>query len=77
MPARKQPEVALLVRETCQRLELAQVNFAARLGVYFQSVNRCRNRYTKPLSLALKHIQELLHQLSDRSKDLLANYFPE
>ena len=77
MPAIKQPDIADLVLETRQRLKLSQVNFAARIGVSFHSVNRWENRRTKPLPLALKQIEALLHSLGDQGKDLLAKYFQE
>ena len=74
MPAIEQSELADLVRETRQRLKLLQGKFAARLGVAFQSVNRW-DRRTKPLPVALKQIEQLLLQMGDRGKDLLAKYF--
>jgi DNA-binding transcriptional regulator YiaG len=83
MPTIEQLELAELVRETRHRLELSQVKFAALLGVSFQSINRWENGQTKPLPLALKQIEALLHQmgnsqdatLGERGKDLLAKYF--
>ncbi len=77
MPAIDQSEVADLVRETRQRLELSQAKFAAKLGVSFQSVNRWENGRTKPLPIALRQIEHLLHQMGDPGKDLLAKYFSE
>jgi DNA-binding transcriptional regulator YiaG len=77
MPAIDQSELADLVRETRQRLELSQVKFAAKLGVSFQSVNRWENGRTKPLPIALRQIEHLLHQMGDAGKDLLAKYFRE
>lgn len=77
MPATEQPELAESIRETRQRLKLLQVKFAAKLGVSFQNVNRCANGRTKPLSLALKQIEALLHQMGDRGEDLLARYFSD
>jgi DNA-binding transcriptional regulator YiaG len=77
MPAIDQSELADLVRETRQRLKLSQAKFAAKLGVSFQSVNRWENRRTKPLPIALKQIEYLLHQMGDRGQDLLAKYFAE
>jgi DNA-binding transcriptional regulator YiaG len=56
MLAIEQSELADLVRETRQRLELSQIKFAAKLGVSFQSVNRWENGRTKPLPVALKQI---------------------
>jgi len=77
MPAIGQTELADLVRETRQRLELSQAKFAVRLGVSFQSVNRWENGRTKPLPIALKQIEHLLHQMGDSGKDLLVKYFSE
>jgi DNA-binding transcriptional regulator YiaG len=68
---------AELVRETRQRLELSQVKFAEKLGVSFQSINRWENGRTKPLPMALKQIEQLLHQMGDAGQDLLVKYFPE
>ena len=77
MPGIEQPELAELVRETRQRLQLSQVKFATKLGVSFQSVNRWENGRTKPLPVALKQIEYLLHQMGETGKDLLIKYFPE
>jgi DNA-binding transcriptional regulator YiaG len=77
MPAIDQSELADLVRETRQRLELSQAKFATKLGVSFQSVNRWENGRTKPLAIALKQIEHLLHQMGDTGKDLLVKYFSE
>ncbi len=77
MPGIEQPELADLVRETRQRLQLSQVKFATKLGVSFQSVNRWENGRTKPLPVALKQIEYLLHQMGETGKDLLVKYFPE
>jgi DNA-binding transcriptional regulator YiaG len=77
MPEIEQPELADLVRETRQRLQLSQVKFATKLGVSFQSVNRWENGRTKPLPVALKQIEYLLHQMGETGKDLLVKYFPE
>jgi DNA-binding transcriptional regulator YiaG len=77
MPEIEQPELADLVRETRQRLQLSQVKFATKLGVSFQSVNRWENGRTKPLPVALKQIEYLLHQMGETGKDLLVKYFRE
>lgn len=77
MPTVNQSELADLVRETRQRLELSQTKFAAKLGVSFQSVNRWENGRTKPLPVALKQIEYLLYQMGACGKDLLAKYFSE
>jgi DNA-binding transcriptional regulator YiaG len=72
-----QLDLANLVRETRQRLELSQAKFATKLGVSFQSVNRWENGRTKPLPIALKQIEHLLHQMGEPGKDLLVKYFSE
>lgn len=77
MRAIEPSELAELVRETRQRLNLSQVKFAAALGVSFQSVNRWENGRTKPLPLALKQIEALLLQMGDSGQDLLTKYFSE
>ena len=77
MPAIAPSELADLVRETRQRLELSQAKFAEKLGVSFQSVNRWENGRTKPLPIALKQIEHLLQQMGDAGQDLLAKHFSQ
>ncbi|MGI0484108.1 helix-turn-helix domain-containing protein [Pantanalinema rosaneae CENA516] len=77
MPKIDHPQFANLVRETRQRLELSQARFAAKLGVSFQSINRWENGRTKPLPIALKQIESLLHQMGEAGQDLLVKYFSE
>jgi DNA-binding transcriptional regulator YiaG len=77
MPTISQAELSELVRETRQRLELSQAKFAVRLEVSFQSVNRWENRRTRPLPIALKQIEHLLHQMGDTGKDMFTQYFSE
>jgi putative transcriptional regulator len=69
------PQLTNLVRETRQRLKLSQAKFAAKLGVSFQSINRWENGRTKPLPIALKQIEHLLHQMGEAGQDLLVKYF--
>lgn len=75
MGAINKTELAELIRETRALLKLSQVQFAAKLGVSFHSVNRWENGRTKPLPLALKQIEAVLYSLGDRGEDLLAKYF--
>jgi putative transcriptional regulator len=77
MPAIDHPQSANLVRETRQRLELSQAKFATKLGVSFQSINRWENGRTKPLPIALKQVEHLLHQIGEAGQDLLVKYFSE
>lgn len=71
----EQAEIAGLIRETRQLLRLSQTEFAAKLGVSFHSVNRWENGRTRPIPLALKQIETLLHQMGEQGEDLLAKYF--
>lgn len=77
MPEIEHPQLAHLVRETRQRLELSQAKFAAKLGVSFQSINRWENGRAKPLPIALKQIEHLLQQMGEAGQDLLVKYFSE
>lgn len=77
MRAINQSELAGLVRETRAYLELAQTKCAAKPRVSFQSVHGWENGRTKPLPVALKHIEQRLHEISDFSKDWLTKYFSE
>ena len=68
-------EAAELVRETRQRLGLTQVQFAEKLGVSCQSVNRWENGRNMPLPIALKQIETLLLGLDKNGLDLLEKHF--
>lgn len=70
----EQSEIAALIRETRQLLQLSQAEFASMLGVSFHSVNRWQNRRTRPLPLARKQISTLLHQLGDSGQALVSKY---
>lgn len=73
----KLPLSAELVRETRQRLGMTQKQFAVKLGVSYQSVNRWENGRSKPLRLALKQIEALLQQIDACELELLSEYFPD
>ncbi|MBE8990243.1 helix-turn-helix domain-containing protein [Nostoc sp. LEGE 12450] len=75
MAAVKPVEIAALIRETRQLLQLSQVKFAEKLGVSFGSVNRWENGRTRPIPLALKQIETLLHNMGAEGEELLAKYF--
>ncbi|MBD1930429.1 MULTISPECIES: helix-turn-helix domain-containing protein [Cyanophyceae] len=75
MPVFNPLEIAALVRETRHRLGLTQLQFAQKLSVSFQSVNRWENGHTQPLPIVLKQIEEVLRQMGDRGLDLLEQYF--
>lgn len=75
MPVSNPLEIAALVRETRFRLGLTQAQFAQKLGVSFQSVNRWENGRTQPLPIVLKQIEAQLREMGDRGQDLLEQYF--
>lgn len=77
MSVTESPLIAELVRETRQHLGLTQEQFAAKLGVSYQSVNRWENGRTKPLPIVLKLIEEMLRSFDKRGKELLVKYFPD
>lgn len=54
------------------RLGLTQEKFAARLGVTLPTINRWENGRTKPSPLAVQNLQELITDMGDDGKDLLA-----
>lgn len=72
-----QLQIARLIRELRQRLELTQEQFAAELGVTCSSVNRWENGRSKPLPLAMQKIEGILRDLGDRGQDLLAKYLAD
>jgi DNA-binding transcriptional regulator YiaG len=71
----EQADVAALIRETRQLRRLSQTEFAAKLAVSFHSVNRWKNGRARPIPLALKQIETLLHQMGEQGEDLLVKYF--
>jgi len=66
-----------MVRKLRERTGLTQEKFAAKLGVTFPTINRWENGRAKPSPLALKQIQDLLHDLGERGDDLLKEFFGE
>lgn len=60
----QQPEVAQLVRELRDTMQLSQEKFADELGMTFATINRWENGHATPSPLALKQIDTLLHHLS-------------
>ncbi|MBD1933297.1 MULTISPECIES: helix-turn-helix domain-containing protein [Cyanophyceae] len=77
MPVSNGLEIAALVRETRYHLGLTQLQFAQKLGVSFQSVNRWKNGRTRPLAIVLKQIEAQLREMGDWGRDLLGQYFPK
>jgi transcriptional regulator with XRE-family HTH domain len=77
MPVTESLSTAVLVKETRKRLGLTQLQFAKKLGVSFQSVNRWERGKTKPLPIILKQIEVMVKEMGDRGSDLLAKYFAD
>ena len=69
------PNLALLIKQTRKRMGLTQLQFAQRIGVSFQTVNRWENGKTKPLPIALRLIERELQQMGTQGTDLLEQYF--
>lgn len=78
-----QPAMSTLIHELRQLTQLTQVQFAATLGVSYETINRWENGHIQPSPLALKQIRSLITELSqspskvvqDRSQQLLNGYF--
>ncbi|WP_375502400.1 helix-turn-helix domain-containing protein [uncultured Nostoc sp.] len=75
MAALEDVKIAALIREARQLLQLSQVEFASKIGVSFQSVNRWENGRNRPIPLALKQIERLLHDMGEPGENLLTKYF--
>jgi DNA-binding transcriptional regulator YiaG len=75
MAALEDIEIAALIREARQLLQVSQVEFASKVGVSFQSVNRWENGRNRPIPLALKQVERLLHEMGEPGENLLNKYF--
>ncbi|WP_219898726.1 helix-turn-helix domain-containing protein [Phormidesmis priestleyi] len=73
----KQPEVGQFIRDLRLLTELTQEQFAATLGVTYNTVNRWERGRMKPSRLALKQIEQLLNAQGDRVQPLTKKYFSE
>lgn len=60
----QQPEIAQLVKELRDTMQLSQEKFADQLGMTFATINRWENGHATPSPLALKQIDTLLYHLS-------------
>ncbi|MBD2101771.1 DNA-binding transcriptional regulator [Leptolyngbya sp. FACHB-261] len=65
-----------LVLELRQQLGLTQEKLAAKLGVTVSTINRWENGKTAPSPLGLKQIEEMLRQMGEGGRSLLAKHFP-
>jgi len=77
MPRTELKEIAFFVRETRQRLGLTQEQFALKLGVSYQSVNRWENGRTKPQPLAMQQIKQQLRLMGVGGQDLVSRYLAD
>jgi putative transcriptional regulator len=75
MAALEDVEIAALIREVRRLLQVSQFEFASKVGVSFQSVNRWENKRNRPIPLALKQIERLLHDMGEPGENLLTKYF--
>ena len=72
----KQPEVGHFIHELRLLTGLTQEQFAAKLGVTYNTVNRWERGRMQPSPLALKQLGQVVMELGDRGTDLLERYFP-
>lgn len=72
-----QPQIGKLIRELRSETGLTQEQFAALLGVTCSSMNRWENGRSQPSPLAVQRILEMLKELGDRGKELLAKYLAD
>ena len=68
-------DIPRLVRGLRERMGLTQEKFAAKLGVTYPTINRWENGHSKPSPLAMKQIEDILHGLGERGRDLFNEYF--
>ncbi|HEY9615637.1 MAG TPA: helix-turn-helix transcriptional regulator [Microcoleaceae cyanobacterium] len=74
MPIRlKLPQKSCLVRELRQLMQLTQVQFAAELGVAYETINRWENGHMQPSALALRQLRYLLERLNESPLQELQN----
>lgn len=70
-----QPQIGKLIRELRLEADLTQEQFAAHLGVTYSSVNRWECGRSRPSSLAMQKVLQMLEQMDDdRGKELLERY---
>lgn len=72
-----QPQVGKLVLELRVLMGLTQEQFAALLGVTLSSISRWERGLSKLSPLAMQKVEEILHSLGDRGKQLLAKYLAD
>lgn len=72
--AMKQPQIGELIHEVRREIRLTQEEFAASLGVTFNTVNRWENRRSRPSPMALRAIELKLLELGESGNELLEKY---
>ncbi len=71
----RQPQIGNLIQEIRREIGLTQEQFAASLGVSFNTVNRWENRRSRPSPMAVKAIELKLLELGKSGNDLLEKYW--
>lgn len=70
----KQPEASKLIRAMRSHVGLTQEQLALHLGVTYSTLNRWENQRGKPSPMAIARIEQMLEQMGERGKELLAKY---
>jgi type I restriction enzyme M protein len=71
------PEIAPLIKELRERLDLSQEKLAAQLRVSLPTINRWEKGKTKPDTLALHAIEQFIQRLGAEYQDLYERYFAD
>ena len=69
IPNSKKRELAELIKDLREKLDLTQEQFASEVGVTFSTVNRWENGRGTPSPLAMRRINELSNEMGiDKNK---------
>jgi putative transcriptional regulator len=67
--AKRQSDIAALVKELRRRLDLTQEQFAQKVGVTYSTVNHWENGKRVPQPFLLRRLQEIKDGLDARNKE--------
>lgn len=70
----KQPQIGKFIQELRREKGLTQEQFAASLGVTFNTVNRWENQRVCPSPMAIRAIELKLQEMGNRGCKLLQKY---
>jgi putative transcriptional regulator len=73
----KQPEVSSFIYELRTLTGLTQEQFAAKLGVTYNTVNRWERGRMQPSPLAMKQVEGLLSEQGNQGISLRKRYFSD